>query len=187
MSCIEEEIRNVDNRIAKNMGIDNVQPYGIASRHLNSNKQVINLVDNPQHEGEGTLAYWDDRYNFIWFHRINNIRIESNEKGYGKLNWQYTEVYNISLVVAGKRKVTYLGDTKTISQLSSYNYFVGILSTIQGIEFEFVELDMSRVERDEFKEGFTGKETIMFRIDYELRINNVQPCLRKNVCIEEDC
>jgi len=183
MNCIEDVLESLDTSLKQAINIDKIKSYGLTTRHFNDkDKKAYNLADVSIIAQDGEIAYWDDKFNIIWFHRINSINYESNNKGYASSSYIPTFIYNVSTVIAAKREVTKNGQYQRINQLDVMNGFIGVIQKLDKMEINYTEMDISRIERDEFSEGRTSKEWILLRIDFEIHRQQNNNCSSSSVC-----
>lgn len=185
MECLTNALSEIDKILLKGLRIDTMKSYGIVTRHYDYNGKIINMSDNPTDVNEGEITYWDDAFQTVWFHRINQVNNERTNTGYGRNKFGLREKSNISLVIWSKRKLTWNGEYTEIKQPELYRNFANILSHYTIAQISSIDFDITQIEQGEFMKGFTQKDCILLRINYELEYDlpkNCLDCTQTNDC-----
>lgn len=177
-------IKKIDTHIIKNIPYDIYFSYGLVGHYFSYDKKVVNLAFNPLTDEDCEIAMYDDRYQIIWYHRLNSIRIES-DKTYGEqVASNDVELLNINTVFWSKKKYTYLSEEKNLqNHYELYGIILRILQTLElPIIISNVEVDNTKIEREEFIDNRLSTESVLLKFHYTIKQTNRNNCI--NTCNE---
>lgn len=182
MICIKDYTDKIDKALFDGLSFDNVFSYGIVTRHRDMNGKVINIADSELLLDDGELSYWDDRYNIVWFHRLQSSSLDTSVLGYGRVKNRLKETLSFQLVVWAKRRYTWRGEYFEMKQPVLYREIAKILNYRTDATLNGADFDNAVIENSEFTAGSTSKESILLRFNYDL-VNEIAddclPCLDK--------
>lgn len=186
MKCIEATIKEINTAISNNIKIDRYFFYENVIRHTNSTGSEFNVSDRGIEFSE-EVATWDDRYDLVWFNRVNSIRATTDQAEYGRTRFKLTQEASCDLVVWAKTSILFNNTHKFITNLQLYELIASIMLPIENTQIEFVELDNTAVEAREFKRGVINKDSFCFSINYSI-VNTINKNCNVNQCnIITDC
>jgi hypothetical protein len=170
--CITDYTDKIDERINTLIKIDRKNGYGLVHKMYTDEKRQENIADVRNSIEDGRLAYWDDRYGMIWFHRLIRSRFSPDNSAYGRKSTGATEQIDIALVAWAKRKNSWLGNRIEIKQHKLYDYIAAILAGIEGVAIQSCNFEHAEIEAAEFTENRTNKESILLKFEYRIFASN---------------
>lgn len=175
----------IDRKIYNRLNIANKFFYGISSKLKDTDGKVRNIADMQYAINDGDSSFFDDRYNIVWFHRIDNISFRGIGNSYGRSSLKRTGIANGVTVFWAKRESMNLqGERIDLFQTELSTMLMQTISDISEYSIQRIDFDMQAIEKQEFNVEQLHKESILLKFDFELTFN---PEICYGACEEWDC
>lgn len=177
-------VKKIDTHIIKNIPYDTYHTYGLVAHYFSYDKKVVNLGFNPLTDEDCEIAMYDDRYQMIWYHRLNSIRIDS-DKSYGnQIASNDVEYLTMNTIFWSQKKYSYLGNPKKLeNHYELYSMLLRIFQTLPvPISITSIDVDNTKIEKEEFIDNRLSTESILLKFNYAIKQKNNDNCI--NNCKE---
>jgi len=184
-SDIKQMTLEIDRRIYNRVNIKNKKFFGLASRLKDSSGKVLNFSDLHRSVEDGEISFYDDRYNLVWFHRIDSISFEKKKGVYGRSSLsQIGRASGVSVFWAKRASMNLQNERFDLYQYDLLSYLLNALSDVEEYEIQKVDFDIQNIENQEFSAKKLHKESLLLKFDFLLHF---QPNICSDACTEWDC
>lgn len=189
MYSLKDEFTEIDRFVYNRLNLKFKKPYGLVMQLKYagdaSQPPVANIADNPQHIEDGDVAFFDDRYHVVWYHRLENIFFEKRENSYGRYATPKTAWASGRTVFWGRRDALDIqGQARKVYLTDFIKEASNILLRKEDFVLRSWDVDQLEIERQEFGTQKLHKESYLARLNFNFRFNLT---LCDDICEEIDC